>query len=44
MPETFPEYVAVDYDDGDGETPEEYPHIHDKIEKAIEVTREGIDL
>ena len=35
--------VDVDYDDGTDESPEDYPHIHDKIEKAIEVTRQGLE-
>ena len=43
MPENFPDYVSVDYEDGAGETPEEYPHIQDKIEKAIEVTETALE-
>lgn len=43
MPEDFPNYVDVDYTDGEGETPEDYPSIQHKIEKAIEVTREGLE-
>lgn len=43
MPEDFPNYVDVDYTDGEGETPEDYPSIEHKIEKAIEVTREGLE-
>jgi len=43
MSTNFPEYVGVDYEDGDGESPADYPHIHDKIEKAIEVTRQGLE-
>ena len=43
MPENFPDYVDVDYEDGAGETPEEYPHIQDKIEKAIEVTETALE-
>jgi phosphoadenosine phosphosulfate reductase len=45
MPETgsFPEYLDVDYADGEGEDPEDYPGIEDKIEKAIEVTRQGLE-
>ncbi len=42
MAETAPDYADVDYSDGEGEEPDEYPHIQDKIEKAIEVTREGL--
>ncbi|MFB6087260.1 MAG: nodulation protein, partial [Haloarculaceae archaeon] len=36
--QSFPEYLDVDYDAGAGEDPEDYPHVNDKIEKAIEVT------
>ncbi|RQG89874.1 phosphoadenosine phosphosulfate reductase family protein [Natrarchaeobius halalkaliphilus] len=43
MPPNFPEYVDVDYDDGDGEDPADYPHVNDRIEKAIEVTRQGLE-
>jgi len=39
----FPEYVEVDYTDGEGEDPADYPGIEDKIEKAIEVTRRGLE-
>jgi phosphoadenosine phosphosulfate reductase len=35
--------VDVDYDDGSGEDPEDYPNLQAKIEKAIEVTREGLE-
>jgi phosphoadenosine phosphosulfate reductase len=41
--EEFPAYVDVDYTDGEGEDPEEYPTVEDKIEKAIEVTRRGLE-
>lgn len=43
MAESFPDYVDVDYTDGAGESPEDYPGIHDKIEKAVEVTRDALD-
>ncbi|MGM0591325.1 MAG: phosphoadenosine phosphosulfate reductase family protein [Halobacteriota archaeon] len=43
MPENFPDYLDVDYTDGEGETPEDYPSIEHKIEKAIEVTRQGLE-
>ncbi|QIB73595.1 phosphoadenosine phosphosulfate reductase family protein [Halogeometricum borinquense] len=43
MPEGFPDYLDVAYEDGEGETPDDYPSIHDKIEKAIEVTKEGLE-
>ncbi len=39
----FPEYVDVDYTAGEGEDPEDYPTVEDKIEKAIEVTRTGLE-
>jgi len=41
--ETFPEYLDVDYTAGEGEDPDDYPTIEDKIEKAIEVTRTGLE-
>ena len=40
--EQFPDYVDVDYDDGDGEHPDEYPSLEHKIEKAIEIVEEGL--
>jgi phosphoadenosine phosphosulfate reductase len=43
MPEGFPEYLDVDYEDGEGQDPADYPTIEDKIEKAIEVTRRGLE-
>ncbi|MFB6196356.1 MAG: phosphoadenosine phosphosulfate reductase family protein, partial [Haloplanus sp.] len=39
----FPDYLDVDYTDGEGETPDDYPTLEDKIEKAIEVTRTGLE-
>ena len=39
----FPEYVDVDYTDGEDQEPEDYPTIKDKIEKAIEVTKGGLE-
>jgi phosphoadenosine phosphosulfate reductase len=39
----FPDYLAVDYTDGEGETPEDYHSLEDKIEKAIQVTRRGLE-
>jgi phosphoadenosine phosphosulfate reductase len=41
--DTFPEYLDVDYAAGEGEDPEDYPNIDDKIEQAIEVTRQGLE-
>ncbi|MFB6253374.1 MAG: phosphoadenosine phosphosulfate reductase family protein [Halobacteriaceae archaeon] len=32
----------VDYSDGEGESPDDYPRLTDKIEKAIEVTKTGL--
>ena len=43
MPEPFPEYLSVDYEDGLGEGPEDYPALEDKIEKAIEVTTTALE-
>ena len=39
----FPDYLDVDYTDGEGESPDDYPTLEDKIEKAIEVTRIGLE-
>ncbi|MFB6125707.1 MAG: phosphoadenosine phosphosulfate reductase family protein [Halolamina sp.] len=39
----FPDYLDVDYEDGEGETPEDYPSLQHKIEKAIEVTKKGLE-
>jgi phosphoadenosine phosphosulfate reductase len=39
----FPEYLDVDYEAGSDEEPADYAAIEDKIEKAIEVTREGLE-
>ncbi|MFC7155523.1 phosphoadenosine phosphosulfate reductase family protein [Halomarina halobia] len=38
----FPQYLDVDYTDGEGESPEDYPALEDKLEKAIEVTKTGL--
>ncbi|SFR46478.1 phosphoadenosine phosphosulfate reductase family protein [Halogeometricum limi] len=43
MPEGFPDYLDVDYTDGEGETPDDYPTVQHKIEKAIEVTKTGLE-
>src|SRR6056297_794121 len=43
MGEDFPDYLDVDYTDGEGESPADYPTLEDKIEKAIEVTRKGLE-
>jgi len=39
----FPVYIDVDYTAGEGESPEDYPDVENKIERAIEVTREGLE-
>lgn len=39
----FPAYLDVAYDDGEGEQPADYAALEDKIEKAIEVTRIGLE-
>ena len=39
----FPAYVDVDYSDGVGETPESYPGLPQKMEKATEVTRTALE-
>ncbi|WP_254821827.1 phosphoadenosine phosphosulfate reductase family protein [Haloglomus halophilum] len=38
----FPDYLDVDYTDGEDEDPEDYPTIEDKIEKALEVVETGL--
>ena len=43
MPEEFPEYVDVDYTDGEGESPNGYTTLDRKMQKAIEVTTEGLE-
>ena len=43
MTTEFPSYLDVDYADGEGETPETYPSLPSKIEKAVEVTRRGFE-
>jgi phosphoadenosine phosphosulfate reductase len=43
MSEDFPDYLDVDYSDGEDESPEEYSTLDAKIEKAIEVTRRGLE-
>jgi len=43
MSTEFPEYLDVDYADGEGEAPDDYPRLRAKIEKAVEVTRRGLE-
>ena len=38
-----PDYADVDYSDGEGEDAADYPHLEDKIEKAVEVVRTGLE-
>jgi len=42
MTEEFPAYLDVDYTDGEGEEPDTYTTLESKIEKAVEVTRQGL--
>jgi phosphoadenosine phosphosulfate reductase len=42
MSDEFPDYLDVDYTDGEGEDPDAYPTIEDKIEKALEVVETGL--
>jgi phosphoadenosine phosphosulfate reductase len=42
MTEEFPAYLDVDYSDGEGESPDDYPSLEAKLEKAIDVTRIGL--
>jgi phosphoadenosine phosphosulfate reductase len=39
----FPAYLDVDYEDGADEDPEDYPTLQSKVEKAIAVTRTGLE-
>ncbi|MFB6300207.1 MAG: phosphoadenosine phosphosulfate reductase family protein [Halobacteriales archaeon] len=39
----FPDYLSVDYSDGEGQDPADYPTLEDKIEKAIDVTQQGLE-
>ncbi|HKL28309.1 MAG TPA: phosphoadenosine phosphosulfate reductase family protein [Natrialbaceae archaeon] len=41
--DVFPDYLDVDYDDGDGEEPDDYPTLQDKVEKAVAVTRTALE-
>ncbi len=41
--EEFPAYLDVDYADGEGEDPDDYPGIQAKMEKAVAVTRQGLE-
>lgn len=39
----FPSYLSVDYSAGEGESPADYPSMEAKIEKAISVTKQGLE-
>jgi phosphoadenosine phosphosulfate reductase len=39
----FPDSIDVDYTAGEGEDPEDYPALEDKIERAVEVVRTGLE-
>ncbi len=39
----MPATVDVDYTDGEGQDPDDYPSLEDKIEKAIEVIKTGLE-
>jgi phosphoadenosine phosphosulfate reductase len=41
--DVFPDYLDVDYDDGDGEEPDDYPTLQDKVEKAVTVTKTALE-
>ncbi|MFW6458108.1 MAG: phosphoadenosine phosphosulfate reductase family protein [Halodesulfurarchaeum sp.] len=43
MQEGFPDYVDVDYTDGEGEDPAAYTDVEAKIQKGIEVIKRGLD-
>ncbi len=43
MSQEFPAYVGVDYETGEGESPEAYPSLEAKIQQAVEVTREALE-
>ena len=43
MTADFPASVDVDYADGEDEDPDDYPSLRHKIEKAVEVTRTGLE-
>ncbi len=43
MTSVFPAYIDVNYSDGEDEEPSDYPSLQSKIEKAVEVTRQGLE-
>ena len=38
----FPEFLNVDYTDGEGEEPGDYPSIEHKLEKALDIVETGL--
>lgn len=43
MPETFPAYVDVEYQDGADELPETYPSLRTKLDRAAAVTKTALE-
>ena len=43
MSNEFPTQIDVEYDDGEGEDPSDYPSVQHKIEKAVAVTRTALE-
>ena len=39
----FPDYLDVDYADGEGESPDDYETLPSKMEKAVEVTKTALE-
>jgi phosphoadenosine phosphosulfate reductase len=39
----FPDYLSIDYSDGEDESAADYPSIQHKIQKAIEVTKTSLE-
>lgn len=42
MPTNFPNYLDVDYTEGNGETAQDYPTLNEKIEKAVSVVHAAL--
>ena len=43
MRDGFPDYVDVEYTDGEGQTPDAFPSLESKIEKAVGVVRTALE-
>ncbi|MFP4633064.1 MAG: phosphoadenosine phosphosulfate reductase family protein [Halobacteriales archaeon] len=43
MEDEFPAYVDVDYSLGEGESPDDYPSLEDKIHRAVDVTATALE-